>query len=99
MHPIGEGGDWQSLHLRRARGETLTPEEQRRYDEEMERQDRTAPPLRTNLDRLKLLRQEFIRLSQENSQLRIQLARLEDERTRVERALSPETRLLLGVGE
>ncbi len=91
--------NWWSLHLRRARGEILSTDEQHRLDMELAKQDRIAPPLRTDLVSLKRLREEVLHRSQENDQLHARLAQLEQERTRVERALSPEIRQLLGVVE
>jgi hypothetical protein len=90
---------WWALHLRAARGETLSAEERRLYDEEMARQDNDAPPFHRDLAALKGLRAQAVRLAADNAELRVRLARLEAEQERLERALSPETRQLLGVGD
>ena len=47
---------WWELHLRKARGETLTQREQQLYDAETARQDQEAQPLKSDLETLKSLR-------------------------------------------
>jgi hypothetical protein len=61
---------WWELHLRKARGEQLSEEEQSRYDAEMTRQDQAAP-LEVDLETTCQLLQE------ENETLRRRIAELE----------------------
>ena len=77
---------WWALHLRR-RGEALTPEEQLLYEAEMSRHDQEAPALKNGLEALRLLREQVVHLASDNATLHNNLARLEEERERVEKAL------------
>jgi hypothetical protein len=90
---------WWDLHLRKARGEALSDEEQRLYDAEVARQDREAAPLHIGLESLRKMRQEVEILRQSSSRLHDRLAELEEEIQSTERSLSPETRAFLGVAE
>jgi predicted RNase H-like nuclease (RuvC/YqgF family) len=89
---------WWELHLRKARGETLSEAEQQLYDAETARQDRQAPPLASDLQALKELRDQVRALARDNTALRARLSDLDAEIRRVEAALSRETRQALGVG-
>ncbi len=89
--------DWWTLHVRKARGETLNDLEQRHYDAALARQDQEGPI--NGLDTLKKLRGDALILAKENDQLREKLASLEKEIQTVEAGLSLQTRHLLGVGE
>ncbi len=88
---------WWPLHLRFARGESLSPEEQRRYEvirDELDRDDElqllaNAKHARTDLRQLEAERTE---LERRRHQLDSRIAALEDR-------LSGQTRQLLGVGE
>ena len=90
---------WWDLHLRLARGETLSEQEQQLYDAEVARQDREAPPLKSGLEALKAMRQQVLDLGLDNADLRSQVTDLEKDIRLVEQALSEETRQALGVGE
>jgi hypothetical protein len=89
---------WWDLHLRKARGEVLSEAEQRRYDEEMARQDREAP-LTGDIEMLKRMRATAAALGEESAQLRARIERIEKEIQRIEQGLSRQTRELLGVQE
>ncbi len=90
---------WWRLHLRKARGETLSDQEQQLYDEELARQESTAPPLQSDLEGLKQLRQRVLALASDNADLRSRLSELDKEIHRLEQSLSQATRQVLGVGE
>ncbi|MBL8799975.1 MAG: hypothetical protein JNM56_39195 [Planctomycetia bacterium] len=75
MSHDAERPGWWELHLRHARGEPLSEEEQQQYAAEMARQDHEAAPL-GNLDTLKKLRNELDDLLEENTQLRSRLEQL-----------------------
>jgi hypothetical protein len=90
---------WWELHLRKARGETLSAEDERSYQEELARQEELAPPLGTDLAALKQLHEEFLAFSRENHQLRTRLVELENEIRRVEQHLSREARQAIGITE
>ena len=90
---------WWDLHLRKARGELLTEDEQRSYDAELVRQERQAPPLIVDLSSLKQLRTEVSALSKTNEQLHVRLAEVEKEIHTIAQSLSQQTREALGVGE
>lgn len=89
---------WWELHLRKARGETLSETEQQLYDAETARQDREAPPLAADLQALKELRDQVRTLARDNTALRARLNDLDAEICRIEAALSREARQALGVG-
>ncbi|MBC7818426.1 MAG: hypothetical protein IAG10_16185 [Planctomycetaceae bacterium] len=88
---------WWQLHLRFARGETLSAEEQSRYEairDELDRDDElpllaNAKHARTDLRQLEAERDE---LERQRQQLDSRIASLEDR-------LSGQARQLLGVGE
>jgi len=94
-----ESSGWWDLHLRKARGETLSETEQQLYDAELARQDREAPPLENDLEGLKQLRQQVLALGRDNADLRKRLSELDSEIHLIEQSLSEQTRQLLGVGE
>jgi hypothetical protein len=89
--------DWWDLHLRKARGEPLSEEEQRAYEAELARQDRDAPPLLPDLDSLKKMREQVRQLARSNAELNGRARDLEQAIQRVEQSLSRETRQALGV--
>jgi predicted RNase H-like nuclease (RuvC/YqgF family) len=95
--PIDERVWWQ-LHVRKARGETLTEQEEQCYAAEVARQDREAVPIQ-NLEDLKTLREQTRALTAENRDLRERVQELEAEIRRVEGSLSRETRTALGIAE
>ncbi len=90
---------WWELHLRKARGETLSDDEERAYQAELARQEEQDPPLTIELAALKQLHEEFLTLSRDNHELRTRLADLENEIRRVEQHLSRETRQAIGITE
>lgn len=90
---------WWELHVRKARGETLSDEEQRLYDAEVARQDGEAVPLKSDLGSLRNLREQARALAQANPELRDRLAELDREIRSAERSLSRETRAALGIAE
>jgi hypothetical protein len=99
MSPSRESSDWWNLHLRKARGETLSDSEQHFYDAELARQDHDAPPLKSDLETLKKLRHQVLATGNVNSELRKRLSDLEEDIRHIEQSLSRETRQVLGVGE
>jgi hypothetical protein len=94
-----ESSVWWDLHLRKARGATLSEAEQQFYDAELARQDREAPPLKSGLEALKQLRQQVLALGRDNAEPRTRLGELDREIDLIEQSLSEQTRQLLGVGE
>ncbi len=90
---------WWQLHLRKAKGETLSSAEQHAYDAELCRQDCEASPLKIDLIRLKYLRTQASELAKTNADFRSRVTELELEIQLVERSLSRETREALGVKE
>jgi hypothetical protein len=90
---------WWALHLRKARGEALSEQEQQVYDAEIARQDREAPGLNHDLAALKAMREQIRFFAQENVQLRGRLTELDRQIRAVEAALSEETQKVLGVGQ
>jgi hypothetical protein len=98
MIPESVSPTWWELHLRTARGESLSDAERQIYEAELARHDQEAPPL-GDLDTLRQLRTAVAELTQENTQLRGRRVQLETEIQAVERALSRQTRDLLGVSE
>ena len=75
-HPIDQR-TWWDLHLRKARGETLTDQEQEVYEAELARQDRDAPPLNRDLEALKTMREQVLALGRNGAELRRRVAELE----------------------
>ena len=69
--------EWWVLHLRMARGETLTPSEQEVYEAGIEALDREEK-MSGDLMRLKNLRARVAELEAENRQLREQRCRAAD---------------------
>jgi hypothetical protein len=90
---------WWEMHLRKARGEVLSAEDERAYQDELTRQEERATPLTTDLAVLKQLHEEFLALSHENHELRTRLAALENEIRRVEQQMSREARQAIGIAE
>src|SRR5260370_41703420 len=90
---------WWELHVRKAPGETLSETEQQLYDVEVARQDQEALPLKNDLEALRKMRGQVLALGRDNTELRSRLSELEKEIQRVEAALSPEARHVLGVGQ
>src|SRR6266540_710847 len=89
---------WWDLHLRKARGEALSENEQALYEAEIARHDQEMP-LRGGLEALKTLRATVVSLAQENAALRERVAQLEAEVRAVEQTLNAQTREFLGVQE
>lgn len=89
---------WWDLHLRQARGESLSEAEQARYKSEMARQDAEALPLRADLKSLKAMREQVASLSENNVEMRARIAHLTRQIRQTEQALNEQTRLALGVG-
>jgi len=98
MNNEAERLDWWELHLRHARGEPLSADEQQQYALALARHDR-EPDLAGSLESLKKLRTELAAWTQENAQLRSRIESLEQEIHAAEQKLNPQTRELLGVGE
>jgi hypothetical protein len=88
---------WWELHLRKARGESLSGEEQNRYDAEIAKQDREAAPLTNDLESLRRMRCESEELASANARLVDRIADLTRQARAVERGLSEATRSALGV--
>lgn len=78
MNPEPQTPSWWELHLRHARGETLTEAERQTYEAELARHDQAAPPL-GNLDVLRQLRAATDQQGRANAQLRERLAKLQAE--------------------
>jgi hypothetical protein len=79
MDPTTNPPAWWELHLRKARGEALSEEEQCFYESEMARQDREAPALRTDLESLKQMRDQVVALARTNAELRTRVDELDQE--------------------
>jgi hypothetical protein len=90
---------WWELHLRKARGETLSDADECAYHEELARQEEQAPPLTIDLAALKQLHEEFLTLSRDNHEVRTRIAELESEIHRIEKQLSREIRQAIGITE
>lgn len=88
---------WWELHLRKARGETLSAREQKQYESELASHDQQASI--QDLEHLKQLRAHVASSEKENAQLRKRIAELENEIQTIEMALQQKTRALLGVPE
>ena len=76
MNNARESTGWWDLHLRKARGETLSENEQQFYEAELARQDREAPPLKSDLETLKQLREQVLALASVNGELRKWVGRM-----------------------
>lgn len=98
MSEASKQSPWWDLHLRKARGETLSAVEQACHDSEINRQDREALPLRTDLESLKAMRDQVTALSEANAELRDRIANLARQIRDTEQALDERTRTALGVG-
>ena len=98
MNEANNQPTWSILHLRKARGESLSEVEQARYDSEMTRQDAEALPLRTDLPALKAMRMQVAALSESNAAMRDRITDLARQIRDAEQALSEQTRMALGVG-
>lgn len=88
---------WQALHLRFAKGETLTPEEQAVYEAGAQELD-AEENLDGDIEELRRMKQVIASLEAEHTQLAAQKARLDAEIMVLEAKLDPRTRELLGVG-
>ncbi len=91
-----DANGWWELHLKKARGECLTPEEQRRYEVELSRHDQDSG-IGADIASLRKLRTEVYAIADQNSELRTRVVSLETEVRTIEQALSKPTRHLLGV--
>ncbi len=98
MNEANNQPTWSELHLRRARGESLSEAERARYDSEMASQDAEALPLRSDLQTLKAMRVQVAALSESNAEMRNRIADLTRQIRETEQALNEQTRLALGVG-
>lgn len=98
MNADAEPAAWWELHLRQARGEPLSGDEQQRYDAEIARHDQEVPAQRP-IEALKVMRAAAAALAHENTELRLRIERLEGEIRTLEQALSRQSRELLGIGE
>jgi hypothetical protein len=90
---------WGDYHLRNARGEPLSVEEERLYQIEMARQDQAATPLNLGWDELRRLREEIKELERTDGELRSRLLEITNEIRLVEKSLNPASRAALGVTE
>ncbi len=70
---------WWELHLRKARGETLSEQEEQFYSAEATRQDQEASPAVRDLDDLKKLREQTLALAGANRELQGRVQELEAE--------------------
>ena len=91
--------NWWGLHLRKARGERLSEEEEDFYDSELARQDREAPALQNGIEVLKKMRAQLAELGKVNDELRSRWTELNQEIRVVEQSLTQKTREALGVKE
>src|SRR5581483_11328875 len=82
---------WSQLHLRVARGETLTAEEQAAYDAGIQELDREEK-IEGDIARLRQLRASLAQLEVENTRLREERQQLDAQIAAVEARLSQETR-------
>ena len=70
---------WWELHLRKARGESLSEQEERFYAEEVSRQDQEAAPLTNDFASLMEMRAKFLVLRGENRDLRKRISEIEED--------------------
>ena len=77
MSQVNDPRAWWDLHLRKARGETLSEQEQQLYDADVARQDREALPLRGDLESLKEMRAQVRSLTRSNTNLQSRLTELD----------------------
>jgi len=88
---------WWPLHLRVARGETLSAEEQVRYEDGLQ-QMYAEETLDGSVEELRAERERVLELQQEYARLRAEYEALEAEIATHESRLSEPTRQLLGIG-
>jgi hypothetical protein len=88
---------WWNLHIRVARGETLTQAEQQVYEAGVQSLDREER-ISGDLTRLKALRARVSELEAENGRLREQRRLLDEQIAAIESHLSAETQQELGIG-
>ncbi|HLK61738.1 MAG TPA: hypothetical protein VKU00_34650 [Chthonomonadaceae bacterium] len=88
---------WSQLHLRVARGETLTAEEKAIYDIGIKELDREEK-IEGDMARLRQLKANLAQLEAENTHLREERQQLDAQIAAVEAHLSQETRQELGIG-
>jgi cell division protein FtsB len=88
---------WWQLHLRNARGETLSESERQQYEAELHRQESEAKPFTSDLGKVKQLRAQAAELKLASVELRTRLSDLEHEIDAVEDSLSETARSALGV--
>jgi hypothetical protein len=90
---------WWTLHLRKARGEPLSAQEEHLYQLETASQDQEAAPFNLGLDDLRKLRDEIKDLERTDTELRGRVMELTNEIRIVELSLSQANRTALGVAE
>src|SRR5262245_52884193 len=88
---------WSELHLRVARGETLTAEEQATYNAGIQELDHEEK-IEGDIVRLRQLRSSLAQLEVENAHLREERLQLDAQIAAIEARLSQETRQELGIG-
>src|SRR5258706_15389213 len=89
---------WWPLHIRKAKGETLTPEEQSFYQTKL-KQLHQEEILHEDVEGLRQMREEIERLKAENRRLQVLREQLEAKAAVLESALDDKTRQLIGVGD
>ena len=89
---------WQQLHLRFARGESLTAEERAVYESAL-REFHQDEQLANDIDSVRQAREAVLALNAEHATLQTQREQLQAEIVTLEAALSERTRQLLGVEE
>jgi septal ring factor EnvC (AmiA/AmiB activator) len=87
---------WSALHLRKARGESLTDEERAVYEAGL-RELEAGESYPGDLEELRRLRAELQRLRAEHAELEAQRAAFDQEIARLEANLSRRAKELLGV--
>lgn len=87
--------DWWALHLRKARGETLTDEERAAYEKGL-RELQRGGMFPGDIETLRQLRAEMTRLKAECAELKALEAELDRQIAELEAKLSPDIRALLG---
>lgn len=86
--------DWWPLHLRVARGETLTPAEEASYNAGLRQLHQADPPLQ-DIERLRKARADLPALETEHTDLVERRQRLDAEIAALEAALNERTRAVL----
>lgn len=89
---------WHALHLRVARGETLSAQEQAFYESEL-RKMHQEEALNTDIEALRHMRSRIKELEAENRRLQAQRTHLDREIAALEAQLSAQAKQLLGVGD